>query len=803
MSFDEIRAAQAKVLIVLVLLSLDQCALENQEDPCEAGISFVEQLVIADDIQSMQYSLFGRVGDPILYQSFQISGTGLFKVSPVQVYLDKVGSPGDKIKAALCTDEDEVVEISETENTITGPGWYSFEFANYHNKGTLYYIKVYRSGSPDSSNYYKWHYETNNPYAGGEWGVFVGGEWTPISNLDGLTKIDVYNVEDAPCYYTWNTCRDLAHYSKTTVVHKFTLREGPLFEDCLPYLASWKNVPVEIRDKEHTTRRQKVTFKLHDDLYHPVAVPNKTTSPLETAGTFFKNLLARNSYYEGRYAEVKVGYEGLDESEFKTVFKGRLTGWDNKEGAATIEAKDLTEALDVKLPVKISDENVLTQTYSGGADMYWTIISEFPDQGTVQLENEYVTWTGVDAVNGKLTGCTAGAFGTTPATHVAGTGGTVLEVFTNASSLSVGILGGEALLKMFYRGGLDMLQVATRDLSLTLTLGIDDDDPAIPVTGEIGQLWEGGGCVRIGAELIRFSAISGSNLTVSERGAYGTTAASHSADDPILYMEPDFEFHRWLTGTLWKRVYEEPMTVSQMLDEFRESTGLRVWQGEDCMVHAKLMAPPFYDESPAEWTDEANIKDGTPLWKDGAATRVTRGVIHYNPSNNKPGRKRENYQQGTTEIDCDQEHPNAHGRVELVELFAPWAYRELEALSVISRYVIRYGPGAGTFKCRVGEKDAGVGVGDFVKVTSKEMVDPDGAPRDKVLFEVLIKTHVGHGNYEITMIDTRLDKKFCVIGPADQHDWEQRTEEEEYELGCGWIGDADNKLDDDDGYYIY
>ncbi|OGP61180.1 MAG: hypothetical protein A2V67_19425 [Deltaproteobacteria bacterium RBG_13_61_14] len=610
------------------------------------------------------------------------------------------------------------------------------------------------------------------------------------------------------CYYTYGTCKDKANYSQGTAVYKFTTREAPLVLGAAPYLKGFLDNPAEIRDEESTTRREKVTLKFHETKYHPIAVPEKTTSPVETAGTFWRNLLARQRYYPGRKIEVYQGFEGLAEAEFQLIYKGRLTNWKNRPDQAELESKDLTSALDKEIPDEISSDNVLVQAYSNSSFMFVTDASEFPASGCVSLppedpdaegaEDEWVRYTARNLLNNTLTGCVSGSYGTPKSSHPAGTEPKVIEVFAKSNDWETGLLGAECYHLLLWKGGLDMTDVAYKDLSLTLNGAISDHAATITLTGDLTKLWDEGGCIRIGTELIKYTAVSGQTLTGCVHGAYGTTAAAHGDTDPVYGMEADFEFNRWLPGCLFKRYYDSGKRVVEMLQEFRESTGLRVWQGEDCMIHCKLMAPPLYDDPPAEWNETLHLKENSQSFDAGEDKRCTRGRIYYRPLVPDPS-DNDDYSK-LTRIYVDYESSNAYGEAKLVELTAPWCYDSFTASLVLIRFLIRFLTGAGTLPCRVGYQDSGVGLGDFVKVTTSQVVDEEGQPRDSVLFETLKKQKKDE-SFEYVLIATQLDEKYGVWGPADLPDFDEATQAQQ-EKHCWW-GNASNLINGADGYHIY
>ena len=55
------------------------------------------------------------------------------------------------------------------------------------------------------------------------------------------------------CYYTFPTCKDPAHYTKTSKAYAFSMADGPWVPESLPYLADVKTVPTEIRPGDNVT----------------------------------------------------------------------------------------------------------------------------------------------------------------------------------------------------------------------------------------------------------------------------------------------------------------------------------------------------------------------------------------------------------------------------------------------------------------------------------------------------------------------------------------------------------------------
>lgn len=602
------------------------------------------------------------------------------------------------------------------------------------------------------------------------------------------------------CYYTYPTCKDPVNYSRGTKVYAFSMADGPLITDCLPYIRDVKTVPTEIRPDKHVTRRARITVDFNDDSPLALANPDKTYSNVETKGSFFRNLIARNPNASGRIAEVWQGFDGLPVSGYRLVFQGVIEDMEWEEGRARIVIKDQLKLLDKKIPPKQSSDNVLTATYNGGSTMAVTDGAEFEYPGEVKVENEYIIFTGVSA--NSLTGCSPGAYGTTPASHAAGK--KVQQVVAFAEPLGGnGLPPDEIFLSLLCtHGGIDPLTVAVVDRGANLSAAVSGSDTALPV--DLVEPFPETGIVRIDNELIRYRGVSGSSLQVVQRGAYGTTAAAHDLGKDVLLTRFTDELGRWMAGTLFRRLVEQSTSIKNLVNDLREQSLIHVWQAEDSTIAAKCVAPPYFSDTPKELSDESGFIDGSTSWDSGHDLQATRITVHYDPTSPDAGKKPESYNGLLVIVDADVERADYFGKVKNKEIWGTWIFREQEAMILGSRYLIRYRNGVARFKFAVELKDDDLEVGGFVRITSRDIIDPAGATQDNALFEVIKKMAVSDNRIEFVAIDTRLNKRYPVISPTTMtSDYDGASEEDRQKYG--WIGDSNNKVGTaaEDGYYIY
>jgi hypothetical protein len=310
--------------------------------------------------------------------------------------------------------------------------------------------------------------------------------------------------------------------------------------------------------------------------------------------------------------------------------------------------------------------------------------------------------------------------------------------------------------------------------------------------------------VRIDDELIRYRGVNGAVLAAAERGAYGTTAAAHGPGSAVLLTRFTEELGRWWGGTMFRRVVEHQVPLKDLVNDLREQCLLHVWQTEDAKIAAKCVAPPYWTDTPKELDDESGFLHASTAWDPGSELRVSRITIYYDPVQADPGSHPANYAGALVVLDWETERQNYYGEVRAKEVFGSWIYREHEALLLGSRYLIRYRRGAQTFTFAAELKDDDLAVGDFVRISSRDLIDESGAPRERALFEVTKKQRVTDNRLEFTAVDTRLDRRYPVISPASMTADYDGADEEERER-FGWIGDNDNRVGTagEDGYYIY
>lgn len=620
-----------------------------------------------------------------------------------------------------------------------------------------------------------------------------------------------------PCYYTFPECQDQANYVKSSRDYIFSEQKGPLIPDTLPYLKTVKLAPQKIDSKNELTQRGDVTVTFTDDDPHARANSDKARafSNAEMAGSFWKNFFARNPNLEGRLIEVYQGFESISLANFELQFRGIITDFDYRQGQATIKGKDQQyKLLLMNTHLEQDEDNVLTVAYAGGANINVTDASQFPvpTMGTlphagyeiVRVGSEWARYSGVDTGNNRLTGAAYvydGA-GTEPI-------GSRVRLFTIYAEDTGQDPDDEAgfpadLILMdviFNKAGISSDSLATVDDGATLTAGVAAGDLLIPVS-DLG-LFPEQGSGKIDNEFFRWNAHSGSNLVVAKRGEYSTTAAAHLINAVIEITTFSRQYRTWMQGLLFKRKLPSPLECRVLVNQLRQQSMMHVWQGEDGKIYAKAVAPPIWGDVIQEITDD-DIVDGSVVFNEKMDNRLSRIGEYYKPNVNYPMKEFENYNRFLQEVDAVVESSNWYNDIKNKEYFGQTIYRKPEALALASRTLSRFRIGAPNVKFKLELKDRGLVLGETFRLTTSEIVNTDGTPREKILFEVLQKKYINSNTIEILAEDMNLSRRYPVISPAAiNFDYDAASDDEKQKYG--WIGNANNEVGTPavDGYYIY
>jgi hypothetical protein len=227
------------------------------------------------------------------------------------------------------------------------------------------------------------------------------------------------------CYNTWKTCQDRVNYDKTTKDYKFTTFEAPVpFSGVRPYIKAISTLPTKIEQRLTVKGRRKI--QMVDELSDDINIDPYVTTRSSVQGEFWKKLVARNPNYNGRQVKIYEGYVGLTEAQFAQRWTGTLENITINSGIVSLSCVDnLAELEKLKVPEEIKAKNLNDLTDSQTTIVLDTLLKadgvQIDSSGYIQIDDEIISYSGLNVPANQLTGCVRGVLETTAATHGANT----------------------------------------------------------------------------------------------------------------------------------------------------------------------------------------------------------------------------------------------------------------------------------------------------------------------------------------------------------------------------------------------
>ena len=348
---------------------------------------------------------------------------------------------------------------------------------------------------------------------------------------------------------------------------------------------------------------------------------------------------------------------------------------------------------------------------------------------------------------------------------------------------------------------------------------ITDTATSFVVVNAVSADYPASGTVRIGDELIAYSAVSSSDnrltFTVTARGTDGTTASEHSAEAqvqackrytlqsvdtiiadllskyagiPLQFLDLttwNAEISRYLPEYLLTTVITEPTSVVRLISEIQEQAGVYIWWDErDQLV--KLKAIRGVDSDPDVITDASNILEGSFSLEELPRQRVSQVWFYFDQRDPTQNVEEEaNYRSAYIRADLQSE--KAYGQPSIRKIYSRWIESGPLAQSTAARIGARYvdTPRQATF--RLDAKDRSFGIGDVFEIDHFLDVDQYGETTRK-RWTAISWEEVEPGEVvELVCEDTTLYGRIYFIQSNSEGDYEASDEGSYY----GWITDSD------------
>jgi len=296
-----------------------------------------------------------------------------------------------------------------------------------------------------------------------------------------------------------------------------------------------------------------------------------------------------------------------------------------------------------------------------------------------------------------------------------------------------------------------------------LYAAIDASQTSIEVAGALVSEYASSGTIRIGDELMTYSAVStsanGITFTVTDRGSDGTTAAEHDAEASVQqclrYTDELFytilqdlletyggidaayldlagwqaEINDFLLAYRLSTLITEPTSVAQLVSELQEQALVYVWWDErDALVKIKTIRG--IEAEPPVISDSANIVAGSVSYQEMPRQRASQVWIWY---------ARDNFVRAVTDVksyaslivdaDLESETAEQYGEKSIRKIFGRWLPTGALAETTASKIIRRYVDVPSQIKFRLDAKDRAYWIGDVVAISHYLDVDSYGARR--------------------------------------------------------------------------
>ncbi len=221
-----------------------------------------------------------------------------------------------------------------------------------------------------------------------------------------------------PCYNTWPTCKDQVNFAATSRDYEWTSYDAPLpFVGPRPYLKSVKYLATEI--KTSLTVKGQVDIVLADELDGDIGIDPYVDQRAKVQGSYFKKLVARNQNWKGASLKLYEGFIGQTKDEFALRWSGQLKNIDLSDGLMKISALDpLAKLSDIEVPAKV-EHKLLAKIDPVHVEIILSGVSGLAAAGYLAIDDEVIQYGAIDAGQNRLYNCTRGCFDTIAAEHSA------------------------------------------------------------------------------------------------------------------------------------------------------------------------------------------------------------------------------------------------------------------------------------------------------------------------------------------------------------------------------------------------
>lgn len=345
------------------------------------------------------------------------------------------------------------------------------------------------------------------------------------------------------------------------------------------------------------------------------------------------------------------------------------------------------------------------------------------------------------------------------------------------------------------------------------------------------------GYVRIGDEIIQYANLVGDQIYPCLRGRFGTTAATHSEGNKVQkcrYYEPQSPYDilvdilktdagidpSYVNDSAYtalkafdvsmvdfSALISEPTKLDTLYFEIIDLIDCKSWMGEDLKITIAKNLPNYPGRAYQVFTDAENIIADSDSVDLHATSRKSRVSIYWDKTLTGKLDEASSYARLDVAVDADGESANMYNDSLEKKIMCRWLRSDYMDEDSVIRYVanlskrilrlLKNPQPIYTFAVEL--KDSQVKTGDFVRITTDKMLDVDGNPLSRNVYQIVKREPKGN---KIALKAMKFPAKLIFYVGADT--LPDFTDASEAEKESGFITDANGQMSDySEGYVLY
>lgn len=390
---------------------------------------------------------------------------------------------------------------------------------------------------------------------------------------------------------------------------------------------------------------------------------------------------------------------------------------------------------------------------------------------------------------------------------------------------------GKGALKSLYDSG-SMVPPVTKGVT-TATIGASYTGP-LDITDVSG--FESSGIVWLADECARYSGVSGTSITLTDRGIYGTAAVLHDPGtaarmgvdlggmnvvdaidkivteygrvDPAYIPSADWALERddFLPLYILSGPLRDPQKVADVVNKLATMASLNIWWDE-IGQQVRLNAYGSQIISDFTITDKKILSNasGTSVRRD-LKDRLTQVWYSNGKIDHSKDSKSTNFRDVYVAANLILEGPAFYGSPAVLEIKGDFITSSAVAAAVSGRMLGRRKHGRTTISFSMDAKDAAISTGDigfFISdLIQQGKDDPSpGSPKRLQVIITSVSEEDGHSyKYEAEVFRSSGSMRYCLIAPTATVDYSDATDE--VRLKYGFISNNDPAMPNGDDPYV-